>query len=141
MVDEKLIGKTYGPIDHQIEEEEVRAFLEATDDENPFYTDTSDPVPDPIPPMFAVVYAREVIADAFFDDELALDLPRLVHGSQDFTFHEPVHLGETVTTEGRIADWWEKGDNEILTIETTSRVDGQTRTKGEWTFVIRGGGS
>lgn len=135
MVDTKLVGKTYGPSEHEVTEEEVQAFLDATDDETAFYEGT----PDPVPPMFAVVYAREVIADAFFDDELSLNLPRLVHGSQDFTFHEPVHLGDTVTTEGRIADWREKGDNEILTLETTSTVDGQTCTTGEWTFVIRGG--
>lgn len=135
MVDEKLVGRTYGPLEHQVDREEVQAFLDATDDENPIYEDGLDPVP----PMFAVVYARDIIAEAFFDEDLGLDLPRLVHGEQDFTFHEPVHVGDTVTSEGRIADWRESGDNEIITVETTSTVEGETRTTGRWTFVIRGG--
>lgn len=135
MVDEKLLGRTYGPAEHEVTEEEVQAFLDATDDETAVYgTDT-----DVAPPMIAVVYGREIVADMFFDEDLELDLPRLVHGMQSFDFHEPVRIGETVTTEGRIAEWRTRGDNEIIALETTSTVDGETRTTGRWTFVIRGG--
>lgn len=135
MVQETFVGRSYGPIEHEIEADEVQAFLDATDDETGAYEDGLEV----IPPMFAVVYAREVIAEMFFDEELALDLPRLVHGGQSFTFHRPVTVGDTVTTEGHLAELTDRGDNQVVTVETTSTVDGDPVTSGEWTFVIRGG--
>jgi acyl dehydratase len=135
MPDKDLIGKTYGPETHEVTDDEVEAYLEATDDENPVWETPNSPVP----PMFAAVYAREVMSEVLFDDDLALDLPKLVHGAQDFRFESHVHVGDEITTEGELAEWFTRDGNEVVTVKTTStNQDDEVVTVGTWTFVVRG---
>lgn len=135
MPDKDLIGKTYGPETHEVTDDEVEAYIEATDDENPVWETANSPVP----PMFASVYARDVLSGVLFDEDLALDLPKLVHGAQSFRFEKHVHVGDEITTEGTLSEWFTRQGNEVVTVETRStNQDGDLVTVGEWTFVVRG---
>lgn len=126
------VGRTYGPETYAVSAEEADAFAEATDDPHDHGR--------AVPPMFAVVYAREAVAEMLFDPDLGLDLANLVHGEQDLAFHAPVHVGDTVRTEGELVQHETKGDNLVVALETTSTVDGDVVSKGQWRFVIRGAG-
>lgn len=134
-------ARTYGPSTYDVTAAEARTFAGATDDPDPRFAGELDEG-DPVPPMFCVVYARDVVADVLFDPELSLDLPRLVHGGQDLRFGAPVRVGDAVTTEGRVVEDGTRGDNRVVTCETTStNQDDELVCEGRWTFVIRGGGS
>lgn len=128
------VGRTYGPATLEVPAEEARTFAEATDDPH-------DHDGDRVPPMFAVVYAREVVADLLFDEDLGLDLARLVHGEQDLTFHAPVRVGDTVRTEGELVRYEKQGANLVVALETRSTVEDRPVSEGLWTFVIRGAGT
>lgn len=135
MPDKDLIGKTYGPETHEVTDEEVEEYIEATGDENPVWETAASPVP----PMFAAVYAREVMSEVLFDEDLDLDLPKLVHGAQRFRFPQHVYVGDEITTEGTLTEWFTREGNEVVTVETEStNQDGDVVTVGEWTFVVRG---
>jgi acyl dehydratase len=46
------------------------------------------------PPMFAAVYCWPAIGPAVLDPEIGIDFARLVHGAQEFTWHELVVAGD-----------------------------------------------
>ncbi len=52
---------------------------------------------------FASVYLLWPIVPLLFSDpEVGLDLPRLLHGEQDFWFDRPIRFGEQLTPRGEI---------------------------------------
>jgi acyl dehydratase len=53
------------------------------------------------------------------DPELGLDFSRVVHGDQEYVWHRPVVVGETLEVRPRIAAIRERGSNGFLTIEVT----------------------
>lgn len=126
------VGTTYGPETVEVTADEADGFADATDDPQSY--------DDAVPPMLAVVYAREVVAEMLFDSDLSLDLAHLVHGEQELTFHQPVRVGDEVTTEGELVRHEKKEGNLVVALATESRVDGEAVSEGVWTFVIRGAG-
>ncbi len=56
------------------------------------------------PPMFAAVYSWRAMGPAVLDPEVGIDFSRLVHGAQEFTWHEPVVAGDEITTEAAFVD-------------------------------------
>ena len=61
----------------------------------------------------------------FSDPELGAHF-NLVHGSQEYTYHRPIRVGDTLECTPRIADIKAKGAMEFLTLEIDC-VDAQTR--------------
>ena len=73
------------------------------------------------PPTFAVVYAGKLIVPFFFDSELNLNLAMLVHGEQEFEFHEIVRPRDEITTMGEITSIINKEKLDVVTICGESR--------------------
>ena len=73
-----------------------------------------------------------------------MNIPRIVHGEQNFEFGEVVKSGDTILTTVTITDIFEKenrkGLNNQFLIMTTESVnqDGELVCKGRWTLVERG---
>ena len=139
LVDTKFIGKKYGPVAYEIGKEKCKEFARSVGDENPRYMDDAADGGIVAPPMFAVVYARDIAADMLLDKELALNLMMLVHGEQAFEFGELARPGDVITTVGELASIAQKGKNDIVTLQSVSRnQNGEITATGKWTFVIRG---
>lgn len=143
MVDPKLVGKTYGPKAYVVGIEKTREFAVATGDTNPAYMDEAAAAAGPTggviaPPMFAVVYQKDVVGAMLFDRELDLNFAMLVHGEQDFAWHVPVRPNDVVTSEGVLAGVERKDDKDIVSLKVESRVGGALVTTGLYTFVVRG---
>jgi acyl dehydratase len=68
------------------------------------------------PPTFAACFTITRSGAMFADTELGAHW-NLVHGSQDYEFHRPVKVGDTLTCTPRIADIQPKGKMEFLTLE------------------------
>ncbi len=72
-----------------------------------------------VPPTFLTVAEFGVFGPIMDDPELALDFPRVVHTDQEYVWHRPVVVGETLTVGSRIASIRERGGHGFLTIEVS----------------------
>ena len=64
-----------------------------------------DPPPELVRPLacFAAVYLLwPIVPQLFSDQQVGLDLPRLLHGEQEFWFERPLQFGEELTPEGSV---------------------------------------
>ena len=92
------------------------------------------------PPMFVVVYSAGAMGPVMFDPDVGMDFARMLHGSQEFVWGEPVCAGDAVTTDVEWKDLSEKGDKQFFVFESVSRnADGAEVARGTWTNIVRGG--
>jgi acyl dehydratase len=142
--DGDLIGKTYPPHEYEVGREKIREYAYAVGETNPIYHD-----PDAAraagfanvvaPPLFCVVYSAGAMAPAVLDPELNIDLARMVHGSQEFEWLEPVVAGDAITTETKVKNIYEKDGMKFYVWESESKNQkGATVVRGTWTNIVRG---
>lgn len=156
-VDKKHLGRRYGPFRFQVSVEQIRDFVAATAGGVPGHAFPSPPdryhhpwtwdeeaaKASPhggivAPPAFATTFAIEPFALACSDPELAVNVLRLVHGEQEFEFHEPVRPGDVLETEGEITRLQERGNLDFVEVTTTTRNQhGRLVVKGVWTAIVR----
>jgi acyl dehydratase len=107
MADDSVIGKRFPGYEFTIERGKIREFARATMSRNPDYLD--DPA--------AVIPPTWLIASGFWAPEdlenpvasLNINLARLLHGGQEFTFFgPPPRAGAKITTESWIDNVYEK---------------------------------
>ncbi|MEW5947439.1 MAG: MaoC family dehydratase N-terminal domain-containing protein [bacterium] len=143
-VNPKYIGKKYPPSTYEVGREKVREYADAIGDMNPLCRSLEKARASKYgnivaPPTFAVVYAKEPVGRMLLDPDLSLNLPMLVHGEQEFEFHNVVLAGDEITTEGEITEIYEKKGKDFVTCTTTSKNQrGELVCTGRWTFVVRG---
>ena len=143
MIDPKFLGKKYGPVKYVVGLEKIKEYAVATGDTNPLYLDEDAAAKGPnegivAPPMFAVVYTKDVIGKMLFDKELALNFMMLVHGEQQFEFFKPARPGDEVFSQAEIAHIERKEDKDIISVKVDSKVKDRLITRAVFTFVIRG---
>ena len=90
------------------------------------------------PPMFAAVYSWRAMGPAVLDPEVGIDFSRLVHGAQDFTWHEPVVAGDEITTEATFVEKARRGEISVFTFNSRSvNQRGELVCEGTWTNFVR----
>jgi acyl dehydratase len=90
------------------------------------------------PPMFAAVYSWRAMGPTVLDPEVGIEFSRLVHGAQDFTWHEPVVAGDEITTEAAFVDKAKRGDINVFTFSSRSvNQRGELVCEGTWTNFVR----
>jgi acyl dehydratase len=121
--------------------EKIREFAHAVGETDPRYLDVEaareagfDDVV--APPMFAAVYSGPAVYPAIM--ESGLDFSRMVHGAQEFTWHEPVVAGDEITTEASLDSRSERGGLEFYVFRSVSRNQrGELVCEGLWTNIVR----
>jgi acyl dehydratase len=138
-------GKTYPPFAYEVGREKVREYAYAVGEENPVYFDR-EAARDAgfrdvaAPPMFAVVYSAGSVGAAVLDPEVGIDYAMMVHGSQEFTWGEPVCAGDTITTTTELKDVRETGGMRFYVFESVSHnQEGKEVVRGTWTHIVRRG--
>ncbi len=124
-----VAGRTYPAVKFEIAPDRVAAFARSIG---------ADPE-DGVPPTFAAVYALGVTAPQLFgDDEAAVDFARLLHADQEFEWERHPKVGETVTSQARVAsDTMRRGMRFVnLEIDTTD-ADGAQICRSRTLFIIR----
>jgi acyl dehydratase len=92
------------------------------------------------PPMFVVVYSAGAMGPAIFDPDVGMDFARMLHGSQEFVWGEPVCAGDSIVTDVEWKDLSERDDKKFFVFESVSRnQDGAEVARGTWTNIVRGG--
>jgi acyl dehydratase len=128
-VDQSLVGREFPPTrPYTVSEEKVREFVRATGGE---YDGG------PAPATFPIVLAFDAMF-GFLDAE-SIDLFRIVHGDQKFTYERPVVPGDVLSATLTVASLRQIGGNDI--IGTTSRItdaDGALVCATSATLVHRG---
>jgi acyl dehydratase len=90
------------------------------------------------PPMFATVYSWSALAPVVLSPEVGIDFSRLVHGAQEFTWHEPVVAGDEITTEAAFKEKTERAGLGYFTFTTRSvNQRGELVCEGEWLNIVR----
>jgi len=134
VIDRRHIGKQLAPAVLEIEKGRLRFFAQAIGETNPIYTDEAAARAAgyrslPAPPTFVI--AGELDADTVRAAlvEIGVDIARILHGEQRFTYHAPVCAGDTVTFDSRFSDIYGRrsGALEFIVKETT--VTNQHGTK------------
>jgi len=133
MIDRKHIGRTLPPATLDIEKGRLRFFAKAIGESNPVYLDEAAArdagyASLPAPPTF--LFAAELDAGTFLPAlvEMGVDLGRVLHGEQQFTYLAPVCAGDTVTVRSTISDIYDKKNGALEFIVKDSQVSNQHGT-------------
>jgi acyl dehydratase len=144
-IDESKKGKTYPPFEYEVGREKIREYAFAVGEHNPVHHDREAAKSAGYrnvvaPPMFAVVYSTGSVAPAILDPEVGINFARMLHGSQEFEWGEPVCAGDTISTETTLEDLYERTGMEFFVFKSVSKnQDGQEVVRGTWTNIVRGG--
>ncbi|MPY85553.1 MAG: MaoC family dehydratase [Actinophytocola sp.] len=128
----------------KVERGRLRFFAKAIGETDPVYSDTdaakraghSDL---PVPPTFLFSMELESPDPFGYLADLGVDLRRVLHGEQSFTYHSMAHAGETLTLQPRIVDVLSKkgGAMEFLLKRTDITRDGELVAEATSTIIVR----
>ena len=129
MTEAGVAGRTYPAVKFEIDRERAAAFARAIG---------ADPAAG-VPPTFAAVYSLGATAAQLFEDpEAAIDFAKLLHAEQEFEWTRHPQVGETVTSQGRIASDMSRRGMRFVSFETvTQGAGGDEVCKSRALFVIR----
>jgi acyl dehydratase len=139
------IGKTHPPFEYEVGREKIREYANVVGESDPVHHDPEAARAAGFrgvvaPPMFCVVYSAGAMGPVILDPELGINLMMMVHGSQEFSWHEPVCAGDVVTTQATVKDIFDKNGMKFYVFESESKnQEGKTTVKGTWTNIVRGG--
>jgi hypothetical protein len=130
------LGKTYQADWQKVDRPRHRAYLAAV-------TGRED-APEPSRPLacFAAVYLLwPIVPLVFSDPEVGLDLPRLLHGEQEFWFERPAAFEEELLPFGTITRAEERRGMVFLELVCDGRArDGSEVAHSRSLFLVRGPG-
>ena len=128
-------------VTYAVGREKVREYAHAVGETDPRYLDPEaarhEGFADVVaPPMFAAVYSGPAVFPAIM--ESGLDFSRMVHGAQEFTWHEPVVAGDEITTETAFVEEAKRADIIVYTFSSRSvNQRGELVCEGTWTNFVR----
>lgn len=94
MISDSHAGRSYPPTEpYEVTAAKIAEFAAALGDHNPAYRG-DDPI---APPTFASVIAGQAWQALWADEELGLELRRIVHGDQRISHNRPLRAGDRVT--------------------------------------------
>jgi acyl dehydratase len=143
-VNKAAVGKQYPPVAYEVGLEKIREYARAVGETNPVYHDREaakaagfrDVV---APPMFCVVYSAPALGPGVLDPEVGINLATMVHGSQEFTWGEPVCVGDVITTTLTVADIHERDGKGFYVFDSLStNQQDDVVVRGTWTDIVRG---
>ena len=128
-IDQTLVGREFPPTSpHTVSADGIRAFVEATGAE---YADGAAPVTYPIVLAFDAMMT-------FLEAE-QLELRRIVHGEQRFTYQRPIVAGDVLTARLSVASLRQIGGNDIIgTVSEVTDDAGDLVCSTAATLVHRG---
>jgi acyl dehydratase len=139
MLDRSLIGLETAPRSVEVETGQLRFFARATGETNPIYFNQASASAAghpalPAPPTFLFCLASLAPDTESVMTKLAIDIGKVLHGEQSFTYGRPIYAGDTITLKTRVADIYDKrgGALDFIVEDTTAR-----NQNGEFVGVAR----
>lgn len=126
MIERRHIGHQLPAFEVEVEKGRLRFFAKATGQTDPVYTEEAAARAAghpslPVPPTFLFCLEMESPNPAALRELLGIDLRRVLHGEQGFTFHRMAYAGDTLTFRPQVADIYDKrgGALEFVVRKTT----------------------
>jgi acyl dehydratase len=112
-IPDSAVGTELPTVSVDVERGRLRLFAEAIGETDPVYTDPAAARaaghPDlPVPPTFLFGLEMEGPDPFGYLTDLGVDLRRVLHGEQGFTYHSVAHAGDHLTFRPRITDVYRK---------------------------------
>lgn len=109
MIDRGFIGLRLPPHTVQVEAGRLRFFARVIGETDPVQFDEAAARAAgypalPVPPTFLFCLDMDVPEPYAYLGTMGIDLGRILHGEQHFTYHDPVHAGDWVRFESVISD-------------------------------------
>jgi N-terminal half of MaoC dehydratase len=132
------------PLTVDVEPGWLRFFAKAVGETDPVYIDegaaraAGHPAL-PVPPTFFFSLGLQAPEPFGYLDQLGVDLRRVLHGEQSFTYHRLAYAGDRLTLCDRIFDVYTKrgGALEFLVKQTEIRRDGRPIAETRSVLVVR----
>jgi len=142
MIDPKHIGALVSRHTAEVEAGRLRFFAKATGQTDPRYVNVAAALRrgDPAPPTFLYCLDMDAPNPRALIELLDIDIGRVLHGEQSFTYHRIAYAGERLQFETRIADIYAKknGALEFVVCDThVSNVAGEPVADLHSTIVVR----
>ncbi|MQA62570.1 MAG: MaoC family dehydratase [Actinophytocola sp.] len=132
------------PVTVTVERGRLRFFAKAIGESDAVYSDVTAAQraghPDlPVPPTFFFSLELERPDPFGYLDKLGIDLRRVLHGEQSFTYHSLAYAGDTLIVRPRIVDAFSKkgGAMEFLIKQTDITRDGELVAEATSTIIVR----
>jgi acyl dehydratase len=139
---ERARAVVFEPLTVTVDRGRLAFFAEATGQGDPVYSDVDAAKAAghrdvPVPPTFLFGLETER-PDAFgWLEGLGVDLLRVLHGEQSFTYHAMAYAGDTVTLRPRITDAYSKKNLDFVVKQTAITRDGEPVADAVTTIVVR----
>jgi acyl dehydratase len=130
-------------VDVLVERGRLRAFAAAVGETDPVYSDPDAARaaghPDVLAmPTFLFSLELEAPDPLGWVDEVGADLRGVLHGEQTFTYHAPVHAGDTIAVRPRIAAAYAKNERMDFVVKHTDFLrDGELVGSSDSLIVLR----
>ncbi|MEV0699639.1 MaoC family dehydratase N-terminal domain-containing protein [Saccharopolyspora sp. NPDC050389] len=127
MVSKDVIGTKIPSHAADIERGRLRFFAKAIGETDPVYADVDAAKaaghPDLlVPPTFLFCLDGERTDGFSLIDLLGIDIRRVLHGEQEFSYHAPIHAGDRLTFAGEITDVYSKKGGALEFVVRTTEV-------------------
>lgn len=132
LYDDLAPGRRFAEFRYEITPELVRAFVAATGDDKPVYSDAESAralgLESPVaPPGLAGIWGRQAYLEGHRMP------PGGILAGQDMVFSRPVALGDTLMIRAEVTRRWEHKGRRFVTIESTARAE----SSGEECGIVR----
>ena len=140
----KALAYKFEPLAVTVERGRLAFFARASGQRDPVYADLDAARaaghPDlPVPPSFYFSLEMERPDPLGWLTALGIDLRRVLHGEQSFTYHAMAHAGDVLMLRSRITDVAAKkgGTLDLLTKQTSVTRGGQPVTEAVSVIIVR----
>lgn len=124
-VTKEHIGITTKPYEVVVEQGHIRRFCQSLGDTNPIYTDAKDAAESAYGTIIAPLTFPIALRDDAVQFPIELDMRRMLHGEQSFTYYQPMRPGDVYNAQMKVADIYEKegktGKMQFIMLDTEFR--------------------
>lgn len=130
MIDRHHLGYTSPPFTTEVERGRLRFFAQAIGETDPVYTSPEAARaaghPDlPVPPTFLFCLEMDRPEPYGWFEELGIPLPKVLHGGQQFTYHQLAYAGDALTFDSRVVDLYERKGGLLEFVVQDNRITNQ----------------
>ena len=131
MIDRAHIGRMLTAHTAVVEAGRLRLFAKATGEDRPAYLDHAAAVAAglpgvPAPPTFLFALENEVPDALAWLTDMGIDIGRVLHGEQSFTYKRQVFAGDVLSFRPRVADIYDKKGGALEFIVRVTEVSDDT---------------
>ena len=130
MAIEELEGTTYGPYPYRTDPEKVREYGEVAG---------ADPNSDQVPPSLAGALLFCVAPHLLADERAGESTRSVIHGDQNFTWHQPIPTGRELSVSGTVSRVRERGGVFFTNFDLEVTSAGDPVVSGSSTFLMSSG--